>query len=265
MIQPGQISARSKSVSARSPLHPLWGVVELCSRLWSVVAVRQWDKRKGSIIMLIDCSLTECDLSWCTVSFGCNAFMKKKRKECTHARTHTHTHTRTHREYLFCVMLCVSEAKQVLNWCVGHMTACYIVCQMQSRCWSGVWAARQWGHSMVLCQHSASTGTAHVSSVALPKDRWDCWLLTSPLWLCQRSGETADCSRLFCGFADGQMWLLTAFTCRLEPGASDHISEIKKYLGNRLFSHVHCFYNCFRCGHMETVSRCGLDGDCFHI
>ena len=49
MIQPGQTSVRCKSVSARSPYIRFEGVVELCSRLWLVVAVRQRDKRKGSI------------------------------------------------------------------------------------------------------------------------------------------------------------------------------------------------------------------------
>ena len=41
MIQSGQISVRTKSVS------------ELCSRLWLLVAVRQWDKREGSFAKLI--------------------------------------------------------------------------------------------------------------------------------------------------------------------------------------------------------------------
>ena len=41
MIQPGHIFVCSKSVFE--------GVVELCSRLWLVVAVRQRDERKGSI------------------------------------------------------------------------------------------------------------------------------------------------------------------------------------------------------------------------
>ena len=49
-FSPCQISVRSKSVSARSPYIRFEGVVELCSRLWLVVAVRQRDKRKGSIL-----------------------------------------------------------------------------------------------------------------------------------------------------------------------------------------------------------------------
>ena len=53
MIQPGQISVHSKSVSARSPYIRIEGVVELCSRqLRLVVAVRQWDKRKGSTLTI---------------------------------------------------------------------------------------------------------------------------------------------------------------------------------------------------------------------
>ena len=50
MIQSSQISVHSKSVSAHSPYIRFEGVVELCSQLWLVVAVRQWDIQKGSII-----------------------------------------------------------------------------------------------------------------------------------------------------------------------------------------------------------------------
>ena len=142
------------------------------------------------------------------------------------------------------VILCVSDAKQVLKWCVGSMTGCYIVCvrckagaelvcgpydrvlycvcQMQSRCWTGVWAVWQ---GVILCVSDAKQVLK--------------WCLGSTAVGAQYGAVSAlsfnrDCSRLLCGFAKGQVRLLTAFTCRLEPGAGDHVSEIKKYLGIRI-------------------------------
>ena len=69
-----------------------------------------------------------------------------------------------------CVLFCITCQAQNRCWSI---CALYCVCQMPSRCSSGVWAVQRWGHSMARCQLSASTGIAHVSSVALPKDRWD--------------------------------------------------------------------------------------------
>ena len=53
MIQSGHISIRSKSESARSPYVRFGGVVELCSQLGLVVAVRRRDKQKGSISVFV--------------------------------------------------------------------------------------------------------------------------------------------------------------------------------------------------------------------
>ena len=48
MIQPGQISVRSKSVSARSAYIRFEGVVELCSRLWLSLCDREINETEGS-------------------------------------------------------------------------------------------------------------------------------------------------------------------------------------------------------------------------
>ena len=56
MIQPSQISVRSKSVSARSP-NMRFEVVELCSQLWLVVTVQQQDKWKGSVDSMLSLAL----------------------------------------------------------------------------------------------------------------------------------------------------------------------------------------------------------------
>ena len=71
MIQSGQISARTKSVSAPSPYVRFGGVVELCSRLWLVVAVRHTQCQRRDVTQVeIKCGKADNDLQKRSPGFG---------------------------------------------------------------------------------------------------------------------------------------------------------------------------------------------------